>query len=239
MTKKQTRKEEEEPNLSASNENDSDDSKQEEEGDESAIEAKNVPEGNNNNNNNNNIAQDNNNNNNNTMATFDSKLEALFKTTLEKDLTHPIAMAFMHDGVETFSDFLEYEEENIVNLSFVDPNDSSKIISLSNFMRRIVYNLRYYCEFLEKSQHPQAMDPTDTSTTVWTLDEFKSWTRNDMDAYIAAANVSTATQPTGVVGNNSGARVITQEKKDTDALTGRKRQGNGHFWPFWPFWHYS
>ena len=208
------RREEEESNLSASNDNDSDDSKQEEEEVESEIEA-NVSKENNNNNNNNNIT---------TMATFDSALEAIFKTTLEKDLTHPVALAFQHDGIDTFEDFLLYTKEEISELSYVDPKDSSNLINLNKIMCRLVSGLRYYCDYLETTNHPQAMNPTDTSTTVWTLVVFKSWMRTGLASYLANANISTATQPGYSVNNNSGATAITQEKKDADALTGWRRK---------------
>ena len=135
-----SKKKEVDSNLSDSNEDDSYDSKREETKDE-GVELE-VDD------NTSNVSENNNNNNNipiATMATFDSKLEALITVTLRYPLASPQAMSLERDGITSFEDFILYETEDFLDLKYVDPSDGTKLIALSKPLCKILQKCRFYC----------------------------------------------------------------------------------------------
>ena len=213
------KKEEVDSNLSDSNEDDSYDSKREETKDEGVElevddNTSNVSENNNNNNNNIPIA---------TMATFDSKLEALITVTLRYPLASPQAMSLERDGITSFEDFILYETEDFLDLKYVDPSDGTKLIALSKPLCKILQKCRFYCLYLESIKDAHALDPTDTSTSVWDPAVMRAWIRNDLPAFLAGSTTAIPAN-TGISTSNFGPGIVSQEKKDADALTGFNRK---------------
>jgi hypothetical protein len=144
---------------------------------------------------------------------LDTNLEYIVTVILNLAMTHPLALGLSQSYINTFDDFKTIDIDDVHEFRYNLANDPIEHpgTKLHAMVVKKIHHMVCYARFKEDLNDKESGNPT-----VWDIDTYSKWCRNDYATYLAALiGSNAATIPISVT--STAATYVSPVQKDDEA----------------------